>query len=186
LNREDTKNAKKDLVLLGTLLMEEKMLTFNHSLVDHFKRLLAYDQWAMDLLMKDVEAMPTPDPTALGRISHILAAEEIWLSRLLGENLSGITAVWPERGPAECRQKLAELGKKWKGYLNNLKDEDFGKIISYKNTKGQAYQMAVGGILTQAFDHATYHRGQIATAIKKAGGEPHSPGFYGFLLEQSN
>jgi uncharacterized damage-inducible protein DinB len=159
------------------------MITFNASLVDHFKRLLAYDQWAMDLLMKDVEAMPTPEPTALGRISHILAAEEIWLSRLLGVDLSGITTVWPERGPTECRQKLTELGKKWKDYMDNLKDESFGKIISFKNTKGQPNQAPVGAILTQVFNHATYHRGQIATAIKKAGGEPHSTDFYGYILE---
>jgi len=159
------------------------MITFNASLIDHFKRMFAYDQWAMDLLMKDLEGMPVPDPTALGRISHILTAEEVWLSRLLGENLSGVTTVWPELGLAECRQKLTELGKKWKGYLDHLKDGDFGKIISFKNTKGQSNQAAVGVILTQVFNHATYHRGQIATAIKKAGGEPHSTDFYGYILE---
>jgi uncharacterized damage-inducible protein DinB len=159
------------------------MLTFNSSLIDHFKRLLAYDQWAMDLLIKDLEALPTPDPTALGRISHILFAEDVWLSRLLNEDSSRFITPWPERSIAECREKLLELGKKWGDYLNNLKEEDFGKIVSYKNTKGQAYQAPVGGILTHVFDHSTYHRGQIVTAIKKAGGEPHSPGFYGYFLE---
>jgi uncharacterized damage-inducible protein DinB len=159
------------------------MLTFNASLVEHFKRLLAYDQWAMDLLLKDVEALPAPDPTALGRISHILFAEDVWLTRLQGEDHSKFTTPWPERSTAECREKLTELGIRWSAYLNHLGDADFGKIISYQNTKGQPYQAPVGGILTQVFDHSTYHRGQIATAIKKAGGEPHSQGFYGFLLE---
>ncbi len=159
------------------------MLTFNASLIDHIKRLLVYDQWAMDLLMKDVEALPSPDPTALGRLSHILFAEDVWLARLLGEDSSRFTTPWPERTLAESREKLTEMGKKWGVYLENLKDTDFGIIVSYKNTKGQPNQAAVGAILTQVFNHATYHRCQIATAIKKAGGEPHSTDFYGYILE---
>ncbi len=161
-------------------------MEFNASLKDHFIKLLAYDQWANGLLLKDMEALPTPDPIALARMSHILTAEDIWLTRLEGRDSLGFTTTWVDRSLAECREKLSELAKRWTDYLSRLEDKEFGRIVSYKNTKGQAYQMAAGGILTQVFDHGSYHRGQIATAIKKGGGEPHSPGFYGFVLDQEN
>ncbi len=159
------------------------MLNFNSSLIDHFKRLQAYDQWATGLLLQDLQKLPVPDPTALSRLSHVLFGEDVWLARLLGEDLSRFTTPWPERSPAECVEALAALGKKWAGYLGGLKDSDFEKIVSYKNTKGQAYQVPVGAILAHVFDHSTYHRGQVATAIKKAGGEPHNIGFYTYVLE---
>jgi uncharacterized damage-inducible protein DinB len=159
------------------------MLVFSNSMIDQYKKVLAYDQWSLDLLLKDIEVLPTPDPTALGRLSHILFAEDVWLTRILGEDLSRFLTPWPARSTAECGEKLEEMGKKWSAYLNGLKEEDLSKIISYKNTKGQAFQLPVGAIVTHVFDHSTYHRGQIATAIKKAGGEPHSPGFNAFVFE---
>jgi len=158
-------------------------MEYNSSLADHFKKMQAYDQWANGLLMGNIEALPAPDPAALGRMGHILRAQELWLLRLLGEDTSSFTTTWPELSLAECKAKLAELDPKWKGYLGDLKDSDFGRVIAYKNTQGQAGQLPVGGILGQVFDHGTYHRGQIATAIKKAGGTPSSTGFYGFLMQ---
>jgi len=161
------------------------MQAFNNSLIDHLKKVLAYDQRALELLLQDIEALPSPDPTALGRLSHILFAEDVWLARVLGEDLTRFNTPWPERSAAECRVKLAEMGEKWASALRELKEEDLSKIVSYKNTKGQAFQMALGGIIPHVFDHSSYHRGQIATALKKAGREPHGLGFYGYLLENS-
>lgn len=161
------------------------MRAFNNSLIDHFKKVLAYDQKALELLLRDIEALPSPDATALGRLSHILFAEDVWLARILGEDLTRFNTPWPERSAAECRVKLDELGEKWGSYLEGLREESLSEIKSYKNTKGQAFQMALGGIIPHVFDHSSYHRGQIATAIKKAGGEPHGLGFYGYLLENS-
>jgi len=158
-------------------------MEFTDSLIGHYKKMLAYDQWAIGLLLGDMEKLPAPDPAALVKVSHVLCSQEVWVIRLLGGDSSGFTSIWPVYSLAQCKEKLAELGKNWARILEGLKPEDIGKIISYKNTKGEPCQLAVGGILAQTFDHSTYHRGQIATAIKKAGGEPHSTGFFGYLMQ---
>ncbi|MGH7739710.1 MAG: DinB family protein [bacterium] len=159
-------------------------MEFNSSLVDHFKRLQVFDQWATQRLIEDLEAIPPIDPTALSRLSHILFSEDIWLARLLREDLTRFTTAWPELPPAECRGKLDELGKKWIIYFSDLRDESFSEIIAYKNTRGVASWLSVGAVLTHVFDHSAYHRGQVTTAIKKAGGEPRATGFYTYVFEE--
>ena len=159
------------------------MMAVHSSLLDHHKRMLAYDQWAMRILLEDLAALPAPDPTASGRLSHILVAEELWLCRLTGADTSWATAFFPEKSVAQCLEKLAELHKRWAVYLSALTEGDFGKAVSYKNTKGQAFELPVEVVLTHVFDHSTYHRGQTATAIKKAGGQPRNTGFSAYILE---
>lgn len=158
-------------------------MAYTDSLRDHFKKLLAYDQWALDQLLGDLEALPTPDATALGRMAHVIQAEELWVGRLLGEDVTGVKTVWPDTTVAQCRAKLGPVGKKWAAYLETLKPEELGRVLRYKSTRGDDCELSVGGAIAHTFDHSTYHRGQIATAIKKAGGEPHSPGFYNYLMK---
>jgi uncharacterized damage-inducible protein DinB len=151
----------------------------------HLKIMLDYDKWANELSLKDIESLSSPDPLALSKLSHICFAEDLWLARLLGEDLSGYTFPAPELSVSQCREKLGWLGDKWSKYLESLKDEDLQKVLSYKNTKGIENQVPVGGTIAHVFDHSTYHRGQIATAIKRAGGKPSSPGFSYFLTLQN-
>jgi uncharacterized damage-inducible protein DinB len=159
------------------------MTAIHFSLLDHHKRMLAYDQWAMRILLEDLAKLATPDPTASARLSHILVAEELWLCRLTGADTSWATAFFPEKSAAESLEKLAELHKRWNAYLGSLTESDFGKPVSYKNTKGQVFELPVEVVLTHVFDHSTYHRGQAATAIKKAGGQPRNTGFSAYMLE---
>jgi len=147
--------------------------------------MLVYDQWANDLSLKDMEALPTPDALALSKLSHILFADDLWLARLLGEDVSGYTFPAPELTTAQCREKLEWLGRKWSEYLDGLKGEDLQVILSYKNSKGMENRLPVGGAIAHVFDHSSYHRGQIATAIKTAGGQPSSPGLSAFLTFQN-
>lgn len=160
------------------------MTAIRPSLLDHHQRMLAYDQWAMTILLEDLAALPAPDPTACARLSHILVGEELWLCRLTGGDTSWATAFFPEHSAAQSLEKLAELQKRWAAYLGSLQESDLAEMISYKNTKGEAFELPVEAVLTHVFDHSTYHRGQAATAIKKAGGKPRNTGFSAFVLEK--
>jgi len=134
---------------------------YTNSLAEHFKKMLAYDQWALGQLLGDLEALPTPNSIALGRMAHVIHAEELWIARLLGEDVSQVKSVWPDYTVAQCREKLESVGKKWGRYLDGLKPEDMGQVFNYKNTRGDVCTLAVGGIIGHMFDHSTYHRGQI-------------------------
>ena len=47
-----------------------------------------------------------------------------------------------------------------------------GDVVSYVNSKGEAWRSTVGDILTHVVLHSSYHRGQIASHVRATGAEP--------------
>lgn len=45
-------------------------------------------------------------------------------------------------------------------------------VVKYSNTKGQEFSNSLYDILLHLFNHGTYHRGQIATDMRRNGLEP--------------
>jgi uncharacterized damage-inducible protein DinB len=45
-------------------------------------------------------------------------------------------------------------------------------MISYQNTKGEAYQNTIKDIMFHIINHSSYHRGQVMMLVRNAGLEP--------------
>ncbi len=150
----------------------------------YFKKVFEYDHWANEKVLAALEAMPEPPEEAMKKISHILMAKSVWLSRLTA---IGFT---PELNKMltipECRKLNGELKAIFDGYFAGLTEEKLSGKIAYKNLKGEGYESFLSDILTQLMTHGPYHRGQIASLIKKAGGTPVSTDYIGFVREQEN
>ena len=56
--------------------------------------------------------------------------------------------------------------------LASLDEEELRESVGYRNSKGEFWTSTVADILTHVALHASYHRGQIAAAIREAGGPP--------------
>jgi uncharacterized damage-inducible protein DinB len=56
--------------------------------------------------------------------------------------------------------------------LQILDKFDLNEIISYSNSKGQAFRDRIQDLLFHVINHSTYHRGQIATEFRQHGLEP--------------
>ena len=56
--------------------------------------------------------------------------------------------------------------------LASLDEDGLRDGVAYRNSKGEFWTSTVGDILTHVVLHASYHRGQIAAAVRQAGGEP--------------
>ena len=75
-------------------------------------RLFAYDLWANNRVLGALDVLAplnASDPLAK-LISHIIAAQEIWLARIQGQALSGLTA-WPEIDPETWPERLRTLNE---------------------------------------------------------------------------
>jgi uncharacterized damage-inducible protein DinB len=140
------------------------------SLLDHLTRLLTYDDWANRESLASLQAVAQPPPRALRWMAHIVAAEQLWLSRLLGN--AGPVVVWPDLTLEECAARLDELRERWRGLLAGLRPEDLERPVSYVNTQGETWTNTAGDILLQAVTHSVYHRGQIAAELRAAGATP--------------
>jgi uncharacterized damage-inducible protein DinB len=103
-------------------------------------------------------------------MAHIIAAEHVWLARLLQREAP--FPVWPDLGIDRCEDEAKLLQPAWERYLSQGGAEALDARTSYKNSKGEAWNSLVRDVLTHVFLHSTYHRGQIAADMRAAGHEP--------------
>ena len=153
-------------------------------MIEHAKNMLAYDRWANARVLAVLEAMARPEGRPLERFAHILFAEEIWLLRITGQDTSSHTTPWPSYSVKDCRNKYTVIGTAWSAYLEAANQAELERIFVYKNTLGKEGKAKVGDVLIHVFNHSTYHRGQIATAIKQAGGEVPSTDYIAYAMEK--
>ncbi len=151
-------------------------------MLEQLRKNFEYDYWANDLFLKSLSEMAQPPEKAVQLLSHILWAWDVWLARLMKEDLSSYTNPNPEYSLSKCRAKLDELHLKWKNYLAGLKPEDLqGKII-ITNTKGKTFEHVVQNIMVHVVNHSHYHRGQMAVLSHQNGGNRPFTDYIGFAF----
>jgi uncharacterized damage-inducible protein DinB len=134
-----------------------------------YPRFAEYLRFANNRMLDSMETAPDLHPRAWEIAGHLLEAEAIWLDRLTGRNPDH--QLWPSAVANKHLRDLVEanaLG--YEQYLHNLGPSN--PNIEYTNSKGERYQNMVSDILAQVFSHGAYHRGQIATLVAKAAGQP--------------
>ncbi len=104
-------------------------------------------------------------------LSHLLAAEDVWLCRIKG-NPERALPLWPELSLADCEARCAGNDKVFRELLGSMDDSGLGRDVSYVNSKGERFQNSIEDILTHVCMHGSYHRGQIATLVRAGGGNP--------------
>ena len=145
------------------------------NLADYLRRQFAYDEWANREVLNAIRAGSVADQhstnhRSLQLMSHILAAERVWLDRLKQQPQS--VPVWPEPDLAQCEALAAELGGLWLEFLDLITAGDVSQSISYKNTKGEEWTSTIVDVLTHVVMHSAYHRGQIAIHMRASGQTP--------------
>jgi uncharacterized damage-inducible protein DinB len=131
--------------------------------------MLRYDAWANGATLGSLQS-GDPPAKALRWMAHLVGSGELWLARLRNE--PPVLAVWPDLDLEQCAAGVARLAEQWPRYLGTLRDEDLEESVGYRNTRGEYWTSTVGDILTHVTMHGSYHRGQIAAAVRESGGEP--------------
>ncbi|HEV7347046.1 DinB family protein [Telluribacter sp.] len=100
-------------------------------------------------------------------LSHLLDAHHIWNQRILG--LPPAVGVWQELPLSEM---LALNEDNYQQTTEILNERALDTLVSYTNSKGEAFQNTIQDILFHVVNHTTYHRSQIATDFRAHGLEP--------------
>ncbi len=137
------------------------------SLLEHFRGQFEYEFWANAEVLRVLAGLPNPPSASTRLLAHIIAAQQLWLNRLLNDPPR--LAVWPELSLAECSTELRERETAWRSYLDGLSDGDLSGECSYMNSKGEAWKNSVADILSHVVLHSSYHRGQIALETRRSG-----------------
>lgn len=103
---------------------------------------------------------------AIALFNHVLNAQHIWASRILG--IDPKYQVW-DVFDVDLFEKISK--ENFELIAQVLKNYSLEKEILYTNSKG-SYKGIVRDILFHVVNHSTYHRAQIATMFKLQGIEP--------------
>ena len=145
---------------------------------ERFRRWYEYERDAHAKAIASLETVPAERRSlpefqkAVAWLSHLAMARRVWLGRLgAAPPFSG--QLFPEATDLSmAAEQLRAVEGPWLEYLGRLTDEELARVCSYKAIDGGEYRTAVEDILLQMYGHSLYHRGQIATLVKTAGGTP--------------
>lgn len=138
-------------------------------MLDYFKQLFAFDNWATTRSLTFLRGYP--NQKALTALSHLLLAQKIWLLRLNDQDSSSIPT-YEDQSLESCTTMAKEIHKGYVEFLNSIQESDLDRLITYKNTKGVGFQTSIRDILMHVAFHSVYHRGQVASFVRIDNGEP--------------
>jgi uncharacterized damage-inducible protein DinB len=139
-------------------------------LIEHLRRQFAYDAWANREVLAGLRAGLRPIARPLQLLAHILSAEQLWLERIRKEPQS--LPVWPDFTFEQCEAQISNLAQHWREFLGQLSPVGLSDKVTYRNSKGEPWTSTVEDVLTHVALHSAYHRGQIASQMRAAGGQP--------------
>ncbi len=148
------------------------------TLVEQYRRWFEYEKDSHRQVLDSFETVPEegrgsePFQKAMKTMGHIVAARRIWLHRF-DSSIPGPESFFPtDLTRDKLLADLEFMEKHWADYFQRLNDEEIQRSFVYKSYDGDWFKSVVADVLTQLHGHSLYHRGQIASLVRAAGGEP--------------
>jgi len=142
-------------------------------------QLWLYNDWANKMLLDTLKEYEHNVPeTSMHLLSHIMNTQYVWLARIKG--IVPELGAWDDHSLEICKSLHEEssfnIKKEIENHAHSLEEK-----IEYTNFKGLKYQNSISDILLHVFNHATYHRAQIAVDLRKNGLEPINTDYITFV-----
>lgn len=149
--------------------------------MNQLRRMFDHLAWADERAIGALRQSVTDQVEALRLLAHILATEHVWLSRI--RERAPRVAIWPELSLHECAALARENQVEYRSLLDSLDPETLAAVCVYRSSTGAEFRTAVGDILVHVALHGSYHRGQVAAALRRAGAEPVNTDYITFARE---
>lgn len=143
------------------------------------QQLYRYDAWANEQALKMLRDVVTDHARARGLLAHILAAQLVWMTRLHERDSSDI-ALFPDHTLDQCEAWIEHHRDSYGSFLEAIDEDALENEVGYTNTRGESYSTPIREILLHVANHGTYHRGQIALALREAHHTPINTDFITF------
>jgi uncharacterized damage-inducible protein DinB len=161
---------------------------------EHLTSMFEYVRWGDSVMMRAARSVPDEgyyreQGISAGSIHkllvHAMAAQWLWLCRWRGESPTRIQNQedYPTRDSLEQRWPLVHSAVL--DFLSMQSPKSLARVIEYRNTKGEVFALPLAEQVLHVIDHAAYHRGQVNTMIKRAGGTPSSVSYHLYCLQKA-
>lgn len=106
------------------------------------------------------------------KLAHITSADSVWLERIVNNPAPKFLPPEEYTSIKDWTEKTNSIHERYRNIINTLNSEMIKTIIHYKNLKGADFSTPLAEILLHTANHATYHRGQAASLIRRIKGNP--------------
>ena len=141
---------------------------FEYSLWASLKILEAAEKLPLDAIEKDCG---NSFGGILGTLTHIFQADRLWWKRFSGDPHAPLVLPGETLTVTDLKAQWPTVISDFVTWLRSQKDPNFEEHLFWRNTRGEDKNDVKYKILLHIVNHATYHRGQVITMIKQAGGE---------------
>jgi len=133
---------------------------------EYFTRLFSYDRH-VNQQFASLILSATDNDRATELMSHLLNAQQIWLSRCLGTSTTSYQ-LWPRWEPQSFAAITENNHSEWMSFIKAGIDAE--QVVVYKNFKGEEFSSKLLDILAHVINHGTHHRAQIGILLKQTEG----------------
>ena len=157
------------------------------------RELLLYMLWADRQTLMAVRSVKEEDLTRdagisfkslLGTMAHILGAQQVWLSRVLGNPLPRVPDIDDFPDLMSWITAWEETASGLEAFLAGLTDEQLAADLTWSNTRGDTFTRPLWQPLLHMVNHSTYHRGQIVSLLRQMGYQAPKTDLIYYLLER--
>lgn len=134
--------------------------------------LFEYDHSANQQWLDKLREFRGIDEHPLSLMSHIAATKKHWWHRLQEEQPDADVTIWPDLSHDRCEELLTETHRLYVDFIDETSDEQLESAVTYRNSSGKTFHTPVREIFMHLITHNHYHRGQIASSVRRQGYEP--------------
>jgi len=158
------------------------------------RQLFDYNAWANQRALDSAAQLADQEfvkprgssfPSLRDTLVHISAAEWIWLERFHGNSPSGLPDPAEVQTVAALREHWEPIASRLLDFVRGLKQSDLDGVFKYQTINFGMYENPLWQSLQHLANHGSYHRGQVATLVRQAGGKPNLTDLMHFYRERS-
>jgi uncharacterized damage-inducible protein DinB len=159
---------------------------------DDFGSLFAYNRWAdrrvlgacRQLSPEQYAAEPAPGWSSVrASVVHVASATQNWVLRLAGQAVSGPLTEAEVSTVEEAERRLDRAYQMLDGLWPALTPERLAAPRPFE-LRGKSVALPPWVVLRHVVNHSTYHRGQIASKLKRFGVEQPATDFFLWARDQ--
>jgi uncharacterized damage-inducible protein DinB len=154
------------------------------------QRLYDYNRWANERVMESLRPIgqdvfisnkQASHGSIRGIVTHIAAAEWIWLERWRGASPAGLLPESEFETIQIASERLRTIDHEMHQFTSQLTQSDIEGSRGYTTTEGKACSNVLSDMLLHVVNHSSYHRGQITTLLRQSGAVPQPTDFILFI-----
>jgi uncharacterized damage-inducible protein DinB len=159
---------------------------------DDFVALYAYNRWADRRVLEACRKLTAEQyatelapgwSSVRSSIVHIATVTEAWLRGVAGEAVETFPAEEDLPAVDDAERLLNRADQIFNGVLPTLTPEQLATPRTFRG-RGRTAILPPWAVLRHVVNHSTYHRGQVASKLKRFGVEPPATDFIFWAFEQ--